>query len=107
MGNTTVATVIISNDRLDSIADDKNLGRNLAEAVLGFTPSNPQETPRLPHMRIISRDSSYGCQIVLVTGNSGRRIPVHVSPDHCSDEDILRAMAAKQGFRLVRKKPKT
>jgi hypothetical protein len=71
------ACIVVLLDRLDEIERDPQFGRKLADAVRGFDQSgkHPRGRPSLPgQTQVVSVDHSSALQVVVVEGNTGRRL---------------------------------
>ena len=104
-------TIVLLNDGLDSIAKEKDLGEKIASAVrhLAVDP-RPQAVSAGNHanpLYVVETHHADHYRPILVGANHG--IPLDCSifwdgPDH--ELDLLQKLAAKRGYRLVKRKEK-
>ena len=92
--------MIIRNDFLQEIADER-FGQTLYDAVcnagMASPPYHGQAFDVLP-----SQHADY-VQVVVICGNTIRRLGTYAGTYRSSDEEVLRHLADGMGFRLVRK----
>ena len=102
-------TIIVLNDALYSISQDKEFGAKLAQAINTFDLGGLQSISSGSNCNaatVIETHHADGIALIAVGGNCGRNLGCH-GGYRATDEDLLRSLADKLGFRLLRKpKPK-
>lgn len=99
-------TVVVLNDALEFIREDKEFGENLVRAILTMPMSErPIHVPAGSHANAASVIESHHAdmlEIISVGGNTGHSIG-YGGGYRTSDLEILRVLASKMGYRLVKK----
>lgn len=103
------ATVVVMMDSLDSIARDAAFGAKLASAVSRKSIYDAvQDVPAMGHCNaatVIELHHADRLVPVLVGGNYGKVVDLSI-PYTAGEEELLRALAEKLGYRLSRKPAK-
>ena len=101
-------TVIVLNDALHEIREDKDFGRKLYDAILSLSVRNAKDVSAgcyINAARVIETHHASGNAIVAVGGNCASVIG-HVGGTHHKPEDkekILRELASQLGYSLRKK----
>ncbi len=104
-------TVVVLNDALSNIENDKDLGKKLKSAVLGMSlaGAKPIDIPAGNHCNaLLVVETHHADQVVpvLVGGNYGQPLTgtyVRWNDDN-PELSLLKALAEKHGFQLHRKR---
>lgn len=99
-------TVVVLNDALHEIKNDPDFGRKLYDAVL-CVQRGPQDVSAGNHCNAVSVIESHhadGFHLIAVGGNYGLDLG-YVGSWQADPDQMLRALADRRGYRLV-KKPK-
>lgn len=90
--------MIVRNDFLHVIRKDENFGAKVYAAIVG----NGREYYGQAFDVLSSTHADY-VQVVVITGNTIRRLGGYAGKYTNDDEQVLRFLADSMGFRLVRK----
>jgi hypothetical protein len=108
-------TVVVHNDALHEIRDDKEFGKNLYYAALGLdlpASMRSRDVPAGCHANaaeVIEHHHADGLKLVAVGGNTGWDLGVEVNyrvaheGSAALEEALLRALADKLGYRVSKK----
>lgn len=94
------STVIILNDYLHQIAEDKDFGRSLSDAILGLSV---QREVHIPGATAIETHHADDVMVIAVGGNSGKNLG-RGGHFRSTDLELIRNIADNLGYRLVRKR---
>ncbi len=98
-------TVVVMNDALHQIEEDKEFGRKLAQAALLTYNRGRQDVSAGNHVNaatVIESHHADGIHLIAVGGNYGQDLG-YVGGYRSTPEDMLRSLADQLGYRLVRK----
>lgn len=102
------STVVVMNDALDSIANDKEFGKKLSDAILGLgVPGGYADVSAMSHVNAATVIETHHADFMVVVGVGGN-MGVQLGPGggyRATNEDMLRTLADSMGFDL-RRKPK-
>jgi len=116
-------TVIVLNDALDMIKNDPKFGENLYYAIIGLARGEQIDVPARSYAPDGTIRGSYGCAataveshhaddtaVIAVGGNCASELGrFYYTGYHGDDEgklDILRQLAARMGYRIVKNSAK-
>lgn len=105
------STLIILNDGLHQISEDKDFGQKVADAIQKVRHGKPEVISSGSHANVayvVETHHADYTSIVAVGGNHATQIgTTHGTTHHHKDEtqiEILKQLAEKMGYRLVKKR---
>lgn len=100
------STFMIFNDNLFQIEKDQNIGKKLHDAVLEHGIRESQSAYISPGIEFIETHHADSNAIISVGGNCAQLIGYTHGIDNIQEEipEILKSIASKYGYRLVKKK---
>ena len=97
--------LIIRNDFLHEIEEDADFGKKVSDAIryAGY-PNPPYHGQAFDVLPTCHADYA---QVVVISGNTIRRLGGYAGTSRSTDEEILRNLADSMGYRLTKKRSTT
>jgi hypothetical protein len=95
-------TLIILNDSLHEIANDKNFGRKVAEAITTRERKDIHSGCHCNAATVIETHHADSVKLIAVGGNCGKDLG-YVGDYRSTTEEMLRTLAESMGFRVSKK----